>query len=59
MVDAFNGKVDSIFARVRQDNFGKLQQQLRDAFGLLNRNDRAFRNARINESYLAMCKRSL
>ncbi|MGH9161468.1 MAG: DUF4041 domain-containing protein [Vicinamibacteraceae bacterium] len=59
VVDAFNGKVDSILARVRQDNFGKLQQGLRDAFSLVNHNGKAFRNARINESYLALREEEL
>jgi hypothetical protein len=59
VVDAFNGKVDSILARVRQDNFGKLQQALRDAFSLVNHNGKAFRNARINESYLALREEEL
>lgn len=59
VVDAFNGKVDSILARVRQDNFGKLQQELRDAFSLVNHNGKAFRNARINEAYLALREEEL
>lgn len=59
VVDAFNGKVDSILARVRQDNFGKLQQELRDAFSLVNHNGKAFRDARINDSYLALREEEL
>ena len=59
VIDAFTGKVDSILARVRQDNFGKLQQELRDAFNLVNHNGKAFRNARINESYRALCEEAL
>lgn len=53
VVDAFNGKVDSILSRVRNDNVGTLQQEIRDAFTLVNVNGRAFRNARITEEYLA------
>ncbi|NQT19647.1 MAG: DUF4041 domain-containing protein, partial [Planctomycetes bacterium] len=52
-VDAFNGKVDSILSRVKHDNAGKLEQQIRDAFVLVNHNGKAFRNARITEAYLA------
>lgn len=59
VVDAFNGKVDSILARVRQDNFGTLRQELRDAFSLVNHNGKAFRDARIEESYLALREEEL
>jgi hypothetical protein len=51
--DAFNGKVDSILSRVRQDNAGTLEQEIRDAFTLVNFNGKAFRNARIADDYLA------
>lgn len=52
VVDAFNGKVDSILSRVRDDNAGTLQQEIRDAFSLVNHNGAAFRNARIQNAYL-------
>lgn len=52
VLDAFNGKVDSILSRVKNDNAGKLEQELRDAFTIVNHNGMAFRNARINEEYL-------
>jgi hypothetical protein len=52
VIDAFNGKVDSILSRVKSNNIGKLQQELRDAFNLVNLNGQAFRNARITEEYL-------
>lgn len=52
VVDAFNGKVDSILTRVRVDNFGILEQQIRDAFQIVNRNGQAFREARITDKYL-------
>lgn len=51
VVDAFNGKVDSIMAKVRQDNAGTLQQEMKDAFALVNLNGQAFRSARITEEY--------
>jgi len=53
VVDAFNGKVDSILSRVKHDNAGKLDQQIRDAFTVVNYNGKAFRDARITEEYLA------
>lgn len=52
VVDAFNGKVDSILSRSKADNFGTLEQQIRDAFALVNNNGAAFRNASITEDYL-------
>ncbi|MDB4909140.1 MAG: hypothetical protein JWO05_3924 [Gemmatimonadetes bacterium] len=51
VTDAFNGKVDSILARVKHNNFGQLAQEIRDAYRLVNENGRAFRSARINEDY--------
>lgn len=53
VADAFNGRVDSVLSRVRHDNAGKLEQQIRDAFALVNYNGKAFRDARITEAYLA------
>jgi hypothetical protein len=53
VVDAFNGKVDSILSRVRYDNAGTLEQEIRDAFTLVNFNGRAFREAHVTEEYLA------
>jgi cell division septum initiation protein DivIVA len=52
VIDAFNGKVDSILSRVRHDNAGKLEQEIRDAFTLVNVNGKAFRDARITVEYL-------
>lgn len=52
VVDAFNGKVDSILSRVKDDNVGTLQQEIRDAFSLVNHNGAAFRSARILPAYL-------
>lgn len=52
VVDAFNGKVDSILSRSKADNYGTLEQQIRDAYSLVNFNGAAFRNAVINPQYL-------
>lgn len=52
VIDAFNGKVDSILARTKADNPGKLEQEIRDSFALVNHSGRAFRNARITPEYL-------
>lgn len=52
VLDAFNGKVDSILSRTKSDNLGTLRQQIRDAFSLVNYNGKAFRDAQIVEDYL-------
>jgi hypothetical protein len=52
VVDAFNGKVDSILSRTKHDNVGTLTQEIRDAFTLVNHNGAAFRNARVVDTYL-------
>ncbi|MGG4774566.1 DUF4041 domain-containing protein [Paenalcaligenes sp. Me52] len=52
VVDAFNGKVDSILTRAKQDNYGILEQQIKDAFAVVNHHGSAFRNARITDEYL-------
>lgn len=54
VVDAFNGKVESVLARVRYDNAGTLMQELEDGYTLVNHNGEAFRKARITEQYLAL-----
>ncbi len=51
-VDAFNGKVDSALSKTKHDNFGKIQQEIIDAFALVNHNGTPFRNARINQEFL-------
>ncbi|MBB5466624.1 hypothetical protein OKW30_001331 [Paraburkholderia sp. Clong3] len=52
VVDAFNGKVDSILSRAKVDNFGTLQQEIKDAAALVNHNGAAFRSARILKEYI-------
>ena len=51
-IDAFNGRVDAILSTVRHNNCGILEQQIRDAYSLVNLNGHAFRNARILPAYL-------
>jgi hypothetical protein len=53
VMDAFNGKVDSVLSRVKEDNVGTLAQEIRDAFALVNYNGKAFRSARITDAYLS------
>lgn len=52
VIDAFNGKVDSILSRVKSDNAGTLAQEIRDASTVVNYNGKAFREARVTEGYL-------
>lgn len=52
VLDAFNGKVDSILSRTKSDNIGTLRQQIRGACSLVNYNGRAFRDAQVTEDYL-------
>jgi hypothetical protein len=52
VLSAFNGKVDSLFARLKPENEGKLIQQVKDTFALVNHNGEVFKNARIQEEYL-------
>lgn len=53
VLDAFNGKIDSILSKVKKDNFGILEQKIKDSFYLVNNNGKAFRDARILGEYLA------
>jgi hypothetical protein len=52
VIDAFNGKVDSIMARSKADNFGTLYEEMVSAFAIVNKNGKAFRNARILPGFL-------
>lgn len=51
VLDAFNGKVDTVMSKVKHDNYGKMLQALKDAFHIVNHNGKSFRNARITERY--------
>lgn len=52
VIDAFNGRVEAILSRVKSDNIGTLEQEIRDASSLVNLNGAAFRNAQILPAYL-------
>jgi hypothetical protein len=52
VIFAFNGLVDSILTRIKSDNYGRLEQEIRDAFSIVNKDGSAFRNARILPAYL-------
>lgn len=52
VLDAFNGKVDSILSRAKIENHGTLSQEIQDAAAIVNYNGSAFRNAQISKSYI-------
>ena len=52
VLDAFNGKVDSILSKVKKDNYGILEQKIKDSLYIVNNNGKAFRNAEITNEYL-------
>jgi hypothetical protein len=52
ITDAFNGKVDSILSRTKHDNFGTLEQEIKDAFAVVNRDGQAFRRTQILPDFL-------
>lgn len=52
VLDAFNGKVDTILSLIKKENYGTLEQKIKDAYSLVNLLGRPFRNARITDEYL-------
>lgn len=52
VLDAFNGKVDSIISQVKPHNYDKLEEQILDAYNIVNHNGKAFRDAHITKPYL-------
>lgn len=52
VVDAFNGRVDSILSRAKHENVGTLQKEIQDAFQMVNQHGKAFRDARILPGFL-------
>jgi hypothetical protein len=59
VAEAFNGAVDSVLARVKAENAGKLFQEIDDAAALVGLHGKAFRNARVAPEYLAARKAEL
>lgn len=52
ILDAFNGKVDSILSLIKKDNYGTLEQKIKDSYAIVNNLGRPFRKARITQQYL-------
>jgi len=51
VIDAFVGKVDTVLAEAKAENFGTLRQQIIDAYALVNKNGRAFRDAKVLQAF--------
>ena len=52
VLSTFNGKVDTVLSRVRPGNQGRLSQEIKDAYALVNKDGEVYKNARIQEEYL-------
>ncbi len=52
IIYAFNGQVDSILAKSKKDNYGVLEQKIKDVYNLVNSNGATFREAKITPQYL-------
>lgn len=52
VVDAFNGKVDSILSLIKKNNYGTLERKIQNAYFLVNALGQSFRSARITPEYL-------
>lgn len=48
----FNGKVDTVLSRLKPGNQGKLIQEIKDAYAMVNKDGEVYKNARIQEEYL-------
>lgn len=52
VLGTFNGKVDTVLSRLKPNNQGKLIQEIKDAFAMVNLDGEVYKNARIHEEYL-------
>lgn len=52
VLSTFDGKVDTVLSRVKPGNQGKLIQEIKDAYSLVNKDGEVYKNARIQEEYL-------
>ena len=52
VLSTFNGKVDTILARLKPGNQARQIQEIKDAYALVNRDGEVYKNARIREEYL-------
>jgi hypothetical protein len=52
LLDAFNGKADSIVNAARREDFGTLRQRMLDAFGLVNMHGETMQSGRVSRQYM-------
>ena len=52
LVDAFNGRVDAVLEKVKNEGYGVLKQQVKDIYEVVNESGRYFSNTRITEDFL-------
>ncbi|MHC5539398.1 GIY-YIG nuclease family protein [Singulisphaera rosea] len=52
VLGTFNGKIDTILSRLKPGNQGKLLQEIKDAYAIVNLDGEVYKNARIQEEYL-------
>ena len=52
VLSTFNGKVDTVLSRVKPGKQGKLIQEIKDAYALVNHDGEVYKNARIQDEYL-------
>lgn len=52
VTNAFNGRVDSVIAKVKHDNYGKLRKQIEDIFQLINHDAYQLFSIHISDEYL-------
>ncbi len=52
VLSTFNGKVDTVLARVKPGNQAKLIQEIKDAYALVNKDGEVYKDARIQKEYL-------
>ncbi|WP_337174251.1 DUF4041 domain-containing protein [Paludisphaera sp.] len=52
VLGTFNGKVDTVLARVKPANQGKLIQEIKDAYALVNKDGEVYKDAKIRREYL-------
>ena len=52
LVDAFNGRVDAVLEKVKNENYGVLKKMVKDIYEVVNESGRCFSNTEITEDYL-------
>ena len=51
VLSTFDGKVDTVLSRIKPANQGKLIEEIKDAYALVNRDGEVYKNARIQKEY--------